>query len=565
MAGNLVSIFRDGGIVNIDEEHLSKDDIIVLQTADVVPADLKLIEANGLEVDEFEITGELLPMLKKVEGEVTLYKGSRIVRGTGKGIVLTTGEQTELGRILSQSWDHHHHQPYKFHFFAKKYLGLVLLLLPPFVIQITTSKNIFGVIAFYLFLAVILILLQNNELFRYILVSSEGKHLKPFKMQMRDIKTLERISQMDVLCFDKTGVLTTREMAIKHIHLAGNPLNADEMPLMDESAWPWIKLACALCNDVLFFEKLELANPVDKALISFALQKGVDVKPLFLRSKRIYDQPFESEKRFMVCGFELDGKKAYFAKGDPGVILRMCHHYLSSTGERKKMDHAFWDLNLAAMQAINRSGNTVLALAYTTEASNHTPENFTFLCLLQLENPLQPGVREIIKGVTERGIRSLLLTGDRSETAGSVAQECGITKDATMFLTGETIGRMAAREIARQASYCAVFARLIPSQKGRLIRILQQKGHCVGMVGDGLNDGIALKAADIGISFVKNSSPIARKFSNILINDLTDLLQLIEGAERIKRQAGRLRFGRIFMLAISLVSLYIWIFSSDYF
>jgi Ca2+-transporting ATPase len=564
MTGTLVTIVRDGKLVNIDENNLSKHDVVVLQTADIVPADLKLVEANGLEVDEFDITGELLPVLKRVGADVNIYMGSRIIRGTGKGVVVATGGQTEFGKILSQSWEQN--RTYKFQFIEKKYLGLVLLLLPAFIIQVRQSTdNAIDVITLHLLLSFFLILLQNNELFKYLSVSSELNSLRSFNIQIRDAIALEWMSRVDILCLDKTGVLTTRQMEVKNIHLAGEISNADDLSTIAESAFHWIKTACALCNDVLFFEKLELANPIDKALISFAIKKGVDARELFLRSKRIYDKPFDSENRYMVCGFELDGKEQFFAKGDPGVILGMCDRYMTATGDRKKMDFEFFGLNLSNMQAINRSGDTAIALAYTTDTFDITSKKYTFLCLLQLKNPLQPGVRETVKSVTEKGIRSILLTGDRAETAGKVAEECGITKDSTMVLTGGTIERMELKEVARQASYCSVFARLIPSQKGVLIRLLQQKGHCVGMVGDGLNDGIALKAADVGISFLKNSSPIARRFSKILINDLTDLLRLFEGAERIKRRVGQLRSLRIFMIVSLLLSSYMWIFMSRYF
>jgi Ca2+-transporting ATPase len=179
-----------------------------------------------------------------------------------------------------------------------------------------------------------------------------------------------------------------------------------------------------------------------------------------------------------------------------------------------------------------------------------------------LENSLQPGARGIIKGVKEKGIRSILLTGDRAKTAIRVSEECGITQDSQACLTGGMIDGMESSEVARQSTYCSVFARLKPSQKGVLIRLLQQRGHRIAMVGDGPNDGIALKVADIGISYVINSSPIARRLSTILINDLADLLRLIEGANRVKRRAEQLIFIRILIIAVSLLSIYMWIFAS---
>jgi Ca2+-transporting ATPase len=155
----------------------------------------------------------------------------------------------------------------------------------------------------------------------------------------------------------------------------------------------------------------------------------------------------------------------------------------------------------------------------------------------------------------------MLLTGDRAETAARVGQEVGITRDAKVYLTGSSMDRMDSAEIARQAAYCSIFARLLPSQKGFLIRLLQQRNHKVAMIGDGPNDGIALKVANIGISYFLNSSPIARRLSKILINDLADLSTLIESARRIKKRDAYLKIFRNTILVGTLLGSYLWVFS----
>jgi Ca2+-transporting ATPase len=553
MTGDFVTIISDGKLINIDKSNLRIGDTVVLQTHDLVPADLKLVGANGLEVDEFDITGELLPVIKKVEDEdVILYAGTKITRGTGDGVVTTIGEETEYGKVLKQSWEQA--EPYQFRLFEKKYLSLVLLLLLAFLIQAEYSNHVFALAVFYSILSLVLLLSQNEELHRHILVSKELAKLGRSGIQIRDTKALERMGDMDTFCFDKTGVLTTRQMMVKTVYFADGMIIADSAPTIDESVFHWIKIACAVCNDVSIWEKLEQANPMDKALISFAMKNGVNVKELLQRHKRIYDKPFDSENRHMVSGFEMDGKEVYFAKGDAEVIQKMCGSYMTMMGGRKKIGAEFWHANRSNMEAINQNGNTVIALAY----SNASTTGYTFLGLLELENPLQVGVRETIRKITERGTRSILMTGDRAETAVSVAEACGITNDSNLVLTGRTLDRMESPEIARQSAYCSVFARLLPSQKGFLIRLLQQGGHCVGMIGDGVNDGIALKVADVGISFVENSSPVARRLAHILINTLDDLGRLVESAKRIKRRNGQLRIVRIGIMAASLIGVYAW-------
>lgn len=562
MRGNLVTIVKNGKFIITDEDNLCRDDLVVLQAGDLVPADLKLVEARGLEIDEFEITGEIMPVIKKADDQdVMIYMGSRVVSGTGKGIVVSTGEQTEYGRVLTQGWEQN--KPYEFQIFKKKYLGLVGFVLPAFVVHLAHSNNDIVVIAFYLLLSLILILLQNDDFFKYLLISNELKYFQRFNIQIRDLGILEGMNEIDLICFDKTGVLTSRQMEVKKLYFADKILDTENVFYnLEENTAHLVKIACALCNDVVYFEKMALANPIDKALITFAQKNGINVNEMLLRSKRIYDRPFDSENRYMAVGFVIDDQKYFFAKGDPGVILRMCNGYLTSTGAKKDVDYEFLLFHNSNINAISRKGDTVIALAYASEITDRIPMQYTFLCLLQLENSLQLGVRETIKRISEKGIRSILLTGDLAETAMRIGADSGITKNSKVYLTGRSIDRMALSEVARQSTYCSIFARLLPSHKGILIRLLQQKGHCVAMVGDGPNDGIALKVADIGISFVENSSPIARRLSKILIDDLADLLRLIKGAGRIKRRAKQLKLFRLLIFVLLLLYVYVQVFST---
>ena len=179
--------------------------MVVFQAGEVVPADLKLVEARELEIDEFDVTGEIMPVIKKVDDEDTfLYMGSRITKGAGKGIVIKTGEQTEYGNVLKQKWERN--KSHKFHLFENEYLVLILFLLPAFAFFYFQSKNHFSVFAIFLFVAVILIILQNYELFQHWIVSTEIKYLERFHIQIQDPTALERMNEIDTICVDKTGV-----------------------------------------------------------------------------------------------------------------------------------------------------------------------------------------------------------------------------------------------------------------------------------------------------------------------------------------------------------------------
>ncbi|MEA4924189.1 MAG: HAD-IC family P-type ATPase [Syntrophomonadaceae bacterium] len=551
MKGNLVTIVQNGKLINIDEDKLRQDDIAVLQAGEIVPADLRLVAADGLEVDEFDITGEIMPVLKKTGG--ILYRGSRITRGTAQGLVVAAGEQTEYGQVLKQERDYD--TPYGFRIFQKKYFLLAALLIPAVVVGIVKTNRYAAVIGIYLLLVLLFILLQNNDLFKYWLMVRETRETQ---IQIRDLNIFDRLNALDMVCFDKTGVLTTRQMEVENIYGADRALNPS-CDRNDDRVFYLIKLACALCHDVLFLEKIGQANPVDKGLIIFAQKRGIDINELLIQAKRIYDQPFDSEKRYMACGFELNKESYYFAKGDPEIILEICNSYMTANGTREKADYKFRLHCSAQIDTINKQGDTALALAYSATRPGLNPAAYTFLGLLQLENSLQLGARETIAELRARGIKSVILTGDRNETAVQIAQKCGITDDVKFYLSGKTIARMELSELARQAAYCSVFARLLPSQKGSLIRLLQQRGHCIAMVGDGPNDGIALKVADIGISLVQNSSPVARRLAQVLITELADLPQLVDRANRIRKKNHYAKLFRYLVLAVLLLGSYGWV------
>ena len=544
MKGNTVTIVKMGKIVNIADDDLRKGDILLLQAGDLVTADLKLIEARGLEVDEFELTGEIMPVAKKVDGEdVFVYKGSRVTRGNGEGVVIAIGEETEYGEILKQRWGQ---VKYKFPSLMKwKYFVLLAFLLPPFIVFLNRYNNPALICIASLAMTVFAVLIQNNEMFNYILTLSEVKKIRSQNIQVHDETSLDCINDIDTVCFDKTGVLTTRDIEVKRIHFA------DEIPgtnsfLYDKDIFDLTKIACALCNDVIFYEKTNQANPIDRALISFALKNGVDIRDIASKYRRIFEKPFDSEDRYMACGFELDDKKIYFAKGDPDIILRMCKSYATTSGVEKKADLDFLLSINTKTRSINQRGDVAIALAYVSGASETPPSNYVFLCLLQLTNPVKPGALEVVKSLRREGIRALILTGDRPETAMKIGEEAGIGKRSDFCLTGKIMSRMKMSEVARQSDDVSVYARLSPSQKGVLVMLLQERSHHVAMVGDGANDTVALKVADVGISFVENSSFLAKRVSKILINDTADLLTIIQSARRIK---WRIKYLMLFRVA----------------
>lgn len=532
MYANPVTVIVDGEPRIIDADQLRLNDLVFIQAGDIVPADLQLVETDGLTVDEFNLTGEILFVSKNADGaDNKLFRGSRITRGSGAGIVIAVGEQTEYGKILDQSQEHTFSLTKNPNW--NQIILNVLYLLPAWLVMLIRGEKIYYLLVSFAIAWMILIILQDDQLITNLILIKTFKKFEKRRIIVRDPSALLSMGEIDVICFDKTGVLTAGHMNVKTAHYPGD-LESEAAQTGLEEPHPLITLGCALCHEVLLPRKIELANPVDKALIAFAQQHGVQLESVVSRFVRIFDQPFDPENRYMACGFEREDRQIdFFVKGDPGIVINFCDHYLSPSGKIRKIDYQFLYANQKKIEMIHRNGNLVIALAHSPSMAIGTPTNLTFLCLLEIENPLHPDGKDVVNRLAQKNIRSVLLTGDRAESAGRIGVMCNITDNPRMILTGPVIRNLPLAEVARQAHYCSVFARLMPSQKAAVIRVFQQNGHQVVMVGDGPNDAPALRSAEIGITYTQGSSPIARNHSSILIQELTDILSLVDTSRRI--------------------------------
>lgn len=555
---NITTILQDGKPTNIAEEELRKGDILLLQAGDLVPADLKLTEARGLEVDEWDLTGEIAPVGKRVDGDnVYVYRGSRVTRGNGYGVVTATGDETEYAQCLKQSWERHQYR--RPPLLNRNSLLILVLILPLFALELSRHAHDALLVLLGAVLTVVAVLLENSSLFEYIVTMRAVRAMEKRGIRIRDIMALTMAARLNIVCLDKTGVMTTRNLRVKQIYLA-ETTPAHGYFATDDEAARLTRLGCALCNDVIYAEKSDLANPVDRALITFARAHGADIADAHQKYRRVYDKPFDSAEKYMACGFESSGKTLYFVKGDPEVVLKLCRSCVTQSDLQQMIDLRIWITIEAHRKSISETGDVVIALAYAVGAAAIPPSAYTFLGLVQIENPLQPEAPGVLRALRREGIRTVMLTGDRSETALKIAAEAGVFGDVNRYLTGRQMVQMGTWDIGEQASYVSIFTRLLPSQKGLLVRLLQQKNKVVAMVGDGANDTVALKVADIGIAFGSDASPLAKRVSPIQINDLTDLVTIIQGARRRQERLDELAAFRAMLLIVIFLVLYAWVF-----
>jgi Ca2+-transporting ATPase len=539
-------------MVDMATNDVKELDIVEIKAGDVVAADLRLLDAEGLEVDEFELTGEIMPVFKLVdpEDDVIVYHGSRVLQGRGRGIVVAAGEKTEYGNIVKQSLQDEPDEaflPCK-----RRHFVLPLFLLTALVVRVQQGADPIPMLLTYGGSALLVLLLQNMKWCKFVFMRRQRAKMNGKNILLRDCGALEEMRDINLICFDKTGVLTSRDIKVKRIFLGGDMEEGGTIP--DEGTRHLVITGCALCNDAPTPDRTLNINPLDSALMSYAEEQGVEATDALRRHQRIYVKPFHSEERFMSCGFkrQSSGGAFYFAKGDPEVLLKMCTRYVTPRGEIKPLNFSFLAEVQYVIEKMTCDGSIVIALAYAEGSS--PPSTYMFLCLIQMENPLKPQTKEILCALEEKRIRSVMLTGDRMETSLRIAENSGIKNAARLCLTGKDIAKMGLNEIMRQCAYISVFARMRPSQKGIIVNALRQRGHRVAMVGDGANDVMAIRAADIGITFFEKSSPIARRNARILISDLADILCVVETARAVKRQIKLLAVLATFMLLILLSS-----------
>ncbi len=555
MKGDMAAAVRDGKVVIIAADDLRVGDLVLIQAGNTVPADLKLLETSDLEVDEFEITGEIIPVPKSAnpQKDIRVLHGTQVLRGHGKGVVVAAGENTEYGKVLKQS---DRHTGSKSTRTGKIFPLLLILLLPALLIALRSydGRTVFlfasGVLVF------LLLVIQKDTLIKPFLVRYVKRKLLGQNIFLNQAEVLDEIRNVDVFCFDKTGVLTSRDIKVGEIFIGGD-LSVNDCgtrPTVRET----IMTGCALCHDLAYHQTLGLANSLDRALMSFAEENGTNIDETMHQYQRIYHKPFNSEERYMACGFDhgISGERIYFAKGDPEVLLRKCNSYVTAFGERRPMDFSFLSAVRIKIEEMSRDGSVVIALVYSERSWAKPAAEYAFLCLFRLENPLKPEAKAVLHELSAKGFRNVILTGDRTETALRIVAETGIEDPPRFYLTGANINRMPLSEVARQCEYVSLFTRLSPSQKGIITRIFKQKGHGVAVIGDGTNDVIALKAADVGISFVERSSPVAKRAAKILINDLSDILRIIEAARHARRRFGFVAAGIGAMLVVLLFGTY---------
>lgn len=546
------AVVRNGERKYIDATQLVPGDLVLLESGDKIPADLRLIRAKNLQIIESALTGESAPVEKvttAVPQQANLadrvnmcYSGTLVSFGQGQGVVIATGAQTEIGRIGTLVSD------------VKSLETPLTRRLDQFARQITVFILIVATVAllygYYiarlplsdLFLAVVGLAVaaipEGMPAIVTIVLAIGTRIMARKKTIVRRLPAVETLGSVSVICTDKTGTLTRNEMTAVRMVLADHEITVSgtgyapdggfyiDGTSVDPSAicgFEDLARCGLLCNDARIHHDSTgswtlTGDPTEGALMTLAHKAGVVPSAAASQWPRVDAIPFESERQYMVTlNHDHDGHQVLFLKGAPERVFALC----KTQSGGAVFDRGYWE---AAVIRAAQAGERVLALARAQWAENRQNIEVSDVIprfeLLGLVGIIDPPREEAIAAVTEcqsAGVRVKMVTGDHSVTAAAIGSQLGL--DAKTTLTGDAIDNLNDDALREQVLTTDIFARTTPEHKLRLITALQSQGHLVAMTGDGVNDAPALKAADVGVAMGLKGTDAAREASDLVLTD----------------------------------------------
>ncbi|QGG47969.1 calcium-transporting P-type ATPase, PMR1-type [Heliorestis convoluta] len=572
-------VLRDGQVKTIAAEEIVPGDILFLESGDRVPADLRLIEVTELKVDEAALTGESIAVRKECgfidEEETSLgdrynmaFSGTMVTQGRGKGIVVGTAMDTEMGHIahLIESVDQEMTPLQR----RLEQLGKTLVALCLFVctlvvlIGLWQGEPIYRMLLVGVSLAVAAIPEGLPAIVTIALAIGVQKMIKN-RAIIRKLPAVETLGCATVICSDKTGTLTQNEMTVREIFLPGpmgtvmvegqgyEPIGAFRVRgeiLKNKKPVTELLQAATLCNNAYLKSPQPSflgakkgtwqgqGDPTEVALMVLSAKAGIYRENVEKEYRRIKELPFDSTRKRMAVIVE-DRRKRFFSyvKGAPEQVLQRCAS-VQMEGKRELLTDEDKDSLMAISEKMGQKALRVLALAYrplppiehNEDDASRAEESLIFLGFVGMMDPPRSGVQEAVKSCQRAGIKTIMITGDHPVTALAIARELHIAKGSEEVVKGHELDQMGPRELAERVERTAVFARVSPAHKLRIVRAFKERGHVVAMTGDGVNDAPAVKEADIGISMGRTGTDVTKEASSMVLAD--DNFVTIAGAVR---------------------------------
>ncbi|MCP4010629.1 MAG: cation-transporting P-type ATPase [Proteobacteria bacterium] len=547
-------VMRDGRQMAVGAEDLVPGDIVLLQSGDKVPADLRLFRSKGLKIQESLLTGESAPVEKgticAAPGAVIgdrlcmAYSGTLVTQGQGRGVVTASGAQTEIGRISTLVSEVESVTTPLLRQMTQFARWLTVVILGVALLTFMFGWWIRDYAAAEMFMAAVSLAVaaipEGLPAIMTITLAMGVQRMAQRNAIIRRLPAVETLGAVSVICSDKTGTLTRNEMTVRSIatanklftlagtgydphgaiSLAGREVLAEQRPFLLE-----VVRAAVLCNDA----SLELVDgqwnvtgdPMEGALLVAGLKAGLDIETETKQYPRTDLIPFESEHRFMATLHHSHDEEAFiFLKGAPEQVLEMCVQQRTLKGDQP-LDRQYWQSRIEEMA----QGQRVLAIAIKPVkpeqkelAFGDIQSGLTMLGLFGFIDPPRKEAIDAVKACDRAGIRVKMITGDHGATARAIAQQLNLV-NVEDVLTGQELDLMSESALRQRALEVDVYARVNPEHKLRLVRLLQEQGLIVAMTGDGVNDAPALKRADVGTAMGHHGTEVAKEAAEMVLAD----------------------------------------------
>lgn len=548
-------VIREGALQVIPAKEIVVGDIVILETGDYIPADIRVIEAFNLKAQESALTGESVPVDKYANtitekniglGDRTnmLFSSSLITYGRGKGVVVATGMNTEVGKIagiinntektetpLQQRLDK-----------LGKTLGIasIAICIVIFLIGMFQGKELIDMFMTAVSLAVAVIPEGLAAVSTIVLAIGVQRMVKKHAI-VKKLPAVETLGSASVICSDKTGTLTKNQMTVKKLFYNGKIENIEEIDTnIENSELERLVNISMLCNDTKVGENKKLTgDPTETALIEMGF--NLDFTPAaFTRTPRVFEIPFDSERKLMTTVHKVtDNKFLVYTKGGVDELLEKCSFY-QENGEIKDNIQEYSKTIDEKNDELAQKALRVLAMAY--KEIDHLPqegevleENLIYVGMVGMIDPPREEAKVAVAKCKTAGITTVMITGDHKITAVAIAKELGILEDGDEVVTGAELSEMSDEELKNRVEKIRVYARVSPEHKVRIVRAWQQNGQIVAMTGDGVNDAPALKTADIGCAMGMCGTDVAKEVADVVLTDdnFATVVSAVEEGRRI--------------------------------
>lgn len=533
-------VLRDGEAQTVNASELVPGDVVWLEAGNVVPADLRIVEAAQLRIDESALTGESVAVEKQIHpvphqdvplGDKTClaYKGTIVTYGRALGLVIATGMQSELGKIatlLGEQGDTKTPMQKRLKGFGQKLaLAALAICVLVFVIGIMRGEPLLLMFMTAISLAVAAIPEALPAVVTISLALGARKMVKQHAL-IRRLSAVETLGSVTFICSDKTGTLTQNKMHVTAIYADGAMFSTFNIG-KDVEPWHTFFQALALSNDAHLDKHGKIqGEPTEAALLLAAQDAGWSKAALESQAPRLKELPFDSERKRMTTFHAAGEAVLAYTKGSPEALVSRCTSMLNASGEQGLDDVAKTAL-LREADAMAANGLRVLAVAcrtwQTLPASQQADElesGLVFLGFVGLIDPPRREAKEAVSLCKSAGITAVMITGDHPATARAIAYQLGILADSDgRVMTGVELAQLDQQAFEAEVETVRVYARVDPIQKIKIVQALQDKGEVVAMTGDGVNDAPALRAADIGVAMGKGGTDVAREAAHMVLLD----------------------------------------------